>query len=43
MTLEINAQFVETHEEEFTRNYSVVGIYFGEGDPENGLKFLEKD
>jgi hypothetical protein len=36
MELEIDAQYVEAQEEEFTPDYSVVGIYFGEGDPENG-------
>jgi len=36
MELKIDAQFVEAQEKEFTPEYSVVGIYFGEGDPEKG-------
>lgn len=30
------AEFVEAMEEEFTPDFKVVGIHFGEGDPEKG-------
>ncbi|AZZ90660.1 hypothetical protein EUZ85_07985 [Hahella sp. KA22] len=31
----VKAEFIEAIEEEFTPDFKVVGIYFGEGDPEN--------
>ena len=34
--IKVNAEFIEAHEEIYTPEYSVVGIYFGEGDPEQG-------
>ncbi len=33
--LHINAQMVAAHEEAFTQDFKVHGIYFGEGDPED--------
>lgn len=36
--LVVNAEFVEAVEQEFVSDYTVVGIYFGEGDPDNGGK-----
>lgn len=32
----VKAEFIEAIEEEFTPTYKVVGIFFGEGDPEEG-------
>lgn len=34
--LHIDAQLVAANEQEFTEDFTVHGIYFGEGDPENG-------
>lgn len=34
--LHINAQMVAANEEAFTEDFKVHGIYFGEGDPEDG-------
>jgi hypothetical protein len=36
MDLDIDAYYIEVQEEEFTPDFTVVGIYFGEGDPEQG-------
>ncbi len=35
-TIEFLAELVDVAEEEFTPEYTVIGIYFGEGDPEYG-------
>lgn len=35
-SLHINAQMVAAHELAFTEDFTVNGIYFGEGDPESG-------
>ncbi len=32
----VKAESIDAVEEEFTPDFKVVGIYFGEGDPENG-------
>ena len=34
--IKFNADLIEAHEEQYTSDFSVVGIYFGEGDPEQG-------
>ena len=34
--IEVSAELIEAVEEKYTSNFTVVGIYFGEGDPEKG-------
>jgi hypothetical protein len=34
--IKFHAEYVEVDSSEYTPNYTVIGIFFGEGDPENG-------